>query len=26
MPWQATVMIDTGSSVIAAPFRFDAQG
>lgn len=26
MPWQATVMIDTGSSVIAAPFRFDAHG
>lgn len=26
MPWQATVLIDTGRSVVAAPFRFDAEG
>lgn len=26
MPWQATLMIDTGRGSIAAPFRFDAKG
>lgn len=26
MPWEATVLIETGNSVIAAPFRFEVQG
>ncbi|MDQ5906572.1 MAG: hypothetical protein QG592_585 [Pseudomonadota bacterium] len=26
MPWEATVLIETGNSVIAAPFRFEAEG
>ncbi len=26
MPWEATVLIETGRTVIAAPFRFDVEG
>ena len=26
MPWEATVLIESGRTVIAAPFRFDAEG
>lgn len=26
MPWEATVLIESGRSVIAAPFRFEAEG
>jgi len=26
MPWQATVMIHSGRSIIAVPFRFDVRG
>jgi hypothetical protein len=26
MPWEATVLIEIGRTVIAAPFRFDAEG
>lgn len=26
MPWEATVIIESGRSVIAAPFRFDVEG
>lgn len=26
MPWEATVLIETGKSIIAAPFRFNAEG
>lgn len=26
MPWEATVLIETASSVVAAPFRFEAEG
>lgn len=26
MPWEATVLIETGNTAIAAPFRFEAEG
>lgn len=26
MPWEATVIIESGRSVVAAPFRFDVEG
>jgi hypothetical protein len=26
MPWEATVLIETGRTIIAAPFRFEAEG